>query len=835
MNRLSTLILVGCMAGLLASCGSSVKSSTQPAVHDEYAVVVSPDHFTLNSGDWASISATVTLSNQNSTPSALKPQPTIKFFSSDPRVTISPAGEVCAGQWDARYLTCKPTVFPQCTLDAKGNPVIDAGTGKCVPNPNAGQLDLPSEQLTITVVDPSHSVSGTTLVTVHPRATSIALSAPVGSSAKDSAAEHKYSPTGCVSQGNYVQYVATPDFGGVTGGKLLTNDYTWTSSDTNVAQVSDFGFVVARAPGVANIYAKLNGTISAPLAFATCPPSAILVGSAPFTSGKLPNSPPYNTDDLVLNKGDQKYLIATVTDVNGNALTDLSLDYIASNPVAASFSTVTPLISKLGASTSGNFSIIAACEPSTCNNGVENFIAPGPGPSGTTAFKGSDVGFGYPIYSNAIGATVQGTTSSFVLVTNSDAPNALHRLLVYDSESMTVTQRIELANLPNSLVVAPNGTKAYLGSDTGLVVVDLTSYQSSIQTFPIVGGLSTDFITGKVLGVSPDSRYVVVSDLKSTPNLLFFIDTTGTKAATRFVLPGISAVTFAPDNSNMWVAGTNGVYVYNSDTFVITPSSIGNGGVNALAWVPDGQSYVASGDQVIDYSTCNDLDPQVVPSANGTPLDLSTTVIGGVPHLIGLSSTNQWLNYPVSTTAQAGVTNPEGNVCLSNRTPPSTVRTQVVSAPIVTASGLTCSSPQVSFSPRLQLAFITGYPSVNGVSSCGTAEPVIHGFDVSGIVNGDNGNSIFTLSTLNNSPITPLSGGVLSDGRKLYVGSYDPTNGASTLHRFSIISDTGATPVLTEDFATNTTTTGTPPTTVTTVTIPASVELVPSLVAVVPK
>jgi len=798
------------MAGLLASCGSSVKSSTQPAVHDEYTVVVSPDHFTLNSGDWASISAVVDLSNQNSTPRALTPQPTLKFFSSDSRVTVSPGGEVCAGQWDVRYLTCTPTVFPQSS-------------------PNAGKLDLPTGQVTITALDASHSVSGTTLVTIHPRATSIALSAPVGSSAEDSADEHKYSPTGCVSQGNYVQYVATPDFDGVAGGKVLTNDYIWTSSDTNVAQVSDFGFVIARAPGVANIYAKLNGTISAPLAFATCPPSAILVGSAPFTSGKLPNSPPYNTDDLVLNKGDQKYLIATVTDVNGNALTDLSLNYIASNPVAASFSAVTPLISKLGASTSGNFSIMAACEPSTCNNAVENFIAPGP--LGTTTFKGSDVGFGYPIYSNAIGATVEGTTSSFVLVTNSaDVANPLHRLLVYDSESMTVTQRIELANLPNSLVVAPNGTKAYLGSDTGLVVVDLASYQSSIQTFPIVGGLSTDFITGKVLGVSPDSRYVVVSDVKSNPNLVFFIDTTGTKAATRFVLPGISAVTFAPDNSNMWVAGTNGVYVYNSDTFVITPSSIGNGGVNALAWVPDGQSYVASGDQVIDYSTCNDQDPQVVPSANGTPLDLSTTVIGGVPHLIGLSSTNQWLNYSVSTTAQAGVTNPEGNVCLSNRTPPSTVRTQVVSAPIVTASGLTCSSPQVSFSARLQQAFVTGYPSVNGGSDCKVPESVIHGFDV-------NGNSIFTLSTLNNSPITPLSGGVLSDGRKLYVGSYDTTNGTATLHRFSIVSDTDTNkPVLTEDFATDTTTTtGTTPKTVTTVTIPASVELVPSLVAVVPK
>ncbi len=101
---------------------------------------------------------------------------------------------------------------------------------------------------------------------------------------------------------------------------------------------------------------------------------------------------------------------------------------------------------------------------------------------------------------------------------------------------LSLTQTVELANMPNSLVVAPNGATAYLGSAAGLMVVNLTTYQSTPANYPIVGGLSTDVVTGKVLGVSPDSRYVVVSDVANGYGL-FLIDTTGTKVATRYTIP----------------------------------------------------------------------------------------------------------------------------------------------------------------------------------------------------------------------------------------------------------------------------------------------------------
>jgi hypothetical protein len=165
----------------------------------------------------------------------------------------------------------------------------------------------------------------------------------------------------------------------------------------------------------------------------------------------------------------------------------------------------------------------------------------------------------------------------------------------------------------------------------------------------------------------------------------------------------------------------------------------------------------------------------------------------------------------VTTSAQVATGDTEGNVCLS---------TVHVNPPVTTPSSLLCTADQITFSPRLQRQFVTGVVSqygpgfVSGDTSCAQPQAEIYGYDMAT-------QKEITLTPTNK--IVPLSGGVLNDGRKLYVGTYDPANGA-LLHRFDLASKT-------EDVVT--VTTGTPPNTVTT--IPASVALVPSFVAVVPK
>ena len=387
--------------------------------------------------------------------------------------------------------------------------------------------------MTITAFNASHNVSGTSLVSVHVRAGRITLDAPVYSGAVTLANETSWAgkyTNQCVSQNYAVQYTASAvDANGnsipncsvsAVAGCINNDDYTWSTDNATAAQASQYGVVVALNPGLANVYATLNGTVSAPLAFVTCPPESIVLSTSAYSSVTPDGTPagPFTTGDLTgLNKGDRTYVTATIDDTNGLPLITSPLTFITSDPLIGGFTSFLPLTSTLTANTSGRFSMVASCGPPSCNAAVGSFISPaGPG-------TGQATGFGYPVYSNVVGATVQGTTGSTVLVTGtllSDDATPAHRLEVYDSTSLSLIQLVSLANTPNSLVAAPNGATAYVGSSGGLMVVNLTTYQPTLRAFPIVGGLSTDVITGTVLGVSQDSRYVVLSDRGQRPGLL---------------------------------------------------------------------------------------------------------------------------------------------------------------------------------------------------------------------------------------------------------------------------------------------------------------------------
>ena len=794
MKRLSTLILIG-FTGLLASCGSSVSSSSQPGVNDVYSVVLTPTQFTLDAGDWAQITAAVDLSKNGAAPKAVTPQPAILYSASDERVTVSPTGLVCAGQWDAKYQNCVPTPT------------------------------LPTGYVTITAYNPSNNVQNTSLVSIHEHAARITLNSP--GYAIQEVVNGQTMVRNCISQNSQVQYFAAPvDANGDPVGNVYQNDYTWTTDNSSIATVSTYGFVVARNPGVTNVYATLNGTQSVPLAFVTCPPNSIVLSTSTYT-GSAP-VPPYTAADLgPLTIGTQSYVTATMTDVNGNALITAPLTFTSSYPLIGSFGTplelaytttnggggltsVTEETATLSTHTSGRFTMLASCGPPSCNPPVGSFVSP------AGASTGAAMGFGYPIYSNVIGTTVQGVTGSTVLVTGTTFTNGnpAHELLVYDSERMTLLQLVSVANSPNSLVVAPNGAAAYVGSSAGLVVINLANYQSTTQLYPIVGGLATDVITGKVLGVSPDSRYVVVSDT-SDPNpanhLVFLIDTTGSKNATRYTIPNITSVTFASDDSNFWIGGASGVYVFRGDTFVPTLTNAGTP-VTSLAWTPDGQSYLASGTEMINYSTCNDQNPQMAPQnlTSSVTEGLSTTDLSGISHVLGLDG-SEWFDYAVTSSSQVPVQPPStttpaaltpggtGNVCLSDN---GTLNNVSIAQPVTATSTLQSSANQISFSPVLEQAFVTG---VNPTGA--TPENVIHGYHV-----GDS--QEFTCTTA--APVVPLSGGILNDGRKLYFGTWDSTAQTATLHRIDLATCASAPGTLAEDAS-------------------ASVTLVPSFVAVVPR
>ena len=408
MNRLSTLVVIG-LAGLLAGCGSSVTSSTQAPTNVTYSVNVQPERLTLNVGDFSGISAVVDVQTLNSTPKPLTPVPTIKFYSSDSRVSVSPSGSICAGQWDLKYELCSPS------------------------------SSLPINPVTITAYDNQQNVSGSAQVFVHPRAANISLTAPSYPTANN-----------CVSQNQSVTYLAQAFD---SGGNLIPNcavsnvagcvnslDYTWSTADPTVAGAGLYGGMVARNPGVTSVYAKLNGTISVPLAFATCPPAAIVLETSAYNKGAA--APPYSTADMdstaadcatngscILQKGSTKYLTAKsldingnpmqLVDLNGNPLNTLSLDFLSSSLLTGSFVNLDAFTSRFTANTSGRTILSTSCTPPGCNPSISDFVAP----TGTLV-SAKSLGYGYPLYSDVIGATVAGTSSSTVLVTGHHLPRS---------------------------------------------------------------------------------------------------------------------------------------------------------------------------------------------------------------------------------------------------------------------------------------------------------------------------------------------------------------------------------------------------------------------------
>jgi hypothetical protein len=804
MKRLFTLITMGLalpMTALLAGCGNSVSSTSQAEPNQVYSVVINPTRFTLNAGDWSTVTATVDLSTRNSTPEPISPQPEIRITSSDPHVTISPSGQVCAGQWDPNYQYCTPVT------DSSGNIIIPTG------------------YVTITAYNQSHNVQNTALLSVHKRAASISLTADNWPSGQSCSSQTL--PSGQ----RQVKYIAHPvDSEGNAVTNVYDNDYTWLTADSTVASVSTYGYAAARNPGVTYVYAKLNGTTSSPLAFASCPPKAIELAASDYNQ-QTPQ-PPYTTTDLSLIKGGVKYATATLVDsngdsmplqdLNGNAIDTLPLTFITTNVLSASFSTVTTFTDKLTANTSGRFSVMVACEPSNCNNAVQDFVTPD-----GTAWNSKSAGFGYPIYSNAIGVTAGGTSGSTVLVTGqtfSDGVTPAYRLLEYDSESMTLTHTISIQNTPNSMMVAPNGANAFIGSSQGLMVLNLSSLQSTTQTFPVVGSnpSSPEQVTGQVIGISPDSRYVLVSDPNNSVSArIYLIDATKAKNAVRYNLGGITSVAFAADGSNIWIGGSGGVYQYVGDTFVPISSYNSAAGsalsnVNALAWMPDGQSYFAStsstsssSGSLVNYSTCDDA----LNSSQPSPIlpstvtgGLATNTTGGVPHLLGLSSSG-WFDYSVTTSAQAPYNSSSSNgfVCGS---------TVTMNTPTQTTSTAPCTATQITYGPTqdsngnlsLPREFITGADQ-----SCSSPDTYIHGYDV----NSQQEIKIQTTGSDGNPyPVAPLSGGLLNDGRKLYFGTFDQSTQSALLHRINFDPTAGA---VGEDV------------------IPVSVQIVPQYVAVVPK
>jgi hypothetical protein len=368
--------------------------------------------------------------------------------------------------------------------------------------------------------------------------------------------------------------------------------FNWQTQFSNVATLNSTDpallpgqvQVTARVPGLTSIYATIGNANSLPVYFTTCPVQSIALTVTAATSTSRTITP-------------------TVLDILGTTIT-APLTWFSSEPASVSVS------SSGGATAStagGSATIIATCTPPNCNVGFypsvpiypENVVTmpvPSTGSTQTATVYVSSTSCG----------TVDGCFSTLVPIT---AP------------ANTLGTFLTLPATPNSLVFNRSGSKAYLGTNSGLLgTVGLAVLDASSNSLSQLSNLA-----GKVLAVSQDGTKVIVSDTapQDGPNQVFVLDASS-NSATKFQITGATAADFSPDSLKAYIVAGSTLYIYSkSDALKTIPLAAP---ANDVSFLSEGAfAYLAGGDPagVAVRRTCDNGSADTV-SVTGAPRFIQT-------------------------------------------------------------------------------------------------------------------------------------------------------------------------------------------------------------------
>jgi len=495
----------------------------------------------------------------------------ITYSSGNPAVvTIAANGIACAGTWDS-------LVSPQV----------------CTPGP-AGVAQISASAQGVS--------SPPTTVYVHQHIDGISIS-PVPTQANPTAP--------CVTKGQTFEYAAKA----FSRGSDITStvgQFNWTSLDPTIVTLSTTANglsqsqaqATAALPGVSSIFASVGSVNSASFNFVTCPVQSISL-SLNGISGNL----------LTLAQGSTQTITATVMDSMKNAITGVPLKWSSSQPtsvsVAAGAVTAVTITGTITASATGGASVVASCTPPTCNIGFQPSL---------------------PIYpQSSIGVVVTPTSTStaasgtlFVTTDGCRTINGCIATLVpLTLPANTIGTATNLPAVPNSLVLSPDATTAYLGTDLGELGT------KGLMKF-VVSGASlsqTTSVAGKVVAVSPDGNKLVISDIvdpDSSPQVFIF-DTVSNTASAIPVAAGTSvAADFSPDSLKAFVVASSGsastLYVYSKvDALQTIPLTTAG---RDVAFLPSGNfGYIAAGTipELSLAPTCDNPPPGTAPLIQTAP------------------------------------------------------------------------------------------------------------------------------------------------------------------------------------------------------------------------
>ena len=506
-------------------------------------------------------------------------------------LTINVNGNACAGTWDQTGSQC-----------SGGNPGI----------------------ATVNAVINGVS-SPTTTVYVHPHIDSITIKN----------AETQPPLYDCFSQGQTWNYAAIAN--NITSGDITSSvgPMTWSSSNSGVVttipivpsgqpNVLNQVQVAAKSPGITNLVASVSGVSSNPYPFTTCLIQAIYLQIG--GQNQAGNS-------ITVNNGASIPITAIAVDTlcgiaNNTPLTSAPLTWSTTNPEVAAFSTAASSAVTNNATARDNLggtTLFASCTPPSCNIGVlpslpiyaTDYNASAP----PTKCQPPNVTNAYGTISVQVTSTAKTppTYTAWAATTDcGDAPGCTSALFAVTPGTTPINSIVSIVSVPrtpNSMMFNHlSSSRLYLGSDQGLMYLDVTSKSGS--TVSLVSNVTTPCniaLCGQVLTISNDGKLVVVSDTVSTPSQVYIYNGS---AAADLIIPGetATAAAFSPDQLKLFIlTNTGNMYVYSTvDALTSVPIATSASDVKFSA---DGSfAYIAGtpapGTSISGFATCNPQLPQ---------------------------------------------------------------------------------------------------------------------------------------------------------------------------------------------------------------------------------
>jgi hypothetical protein len=389
----------------------------------------------------------------------------------------------------------------------------------------------------------------------------------------------------------------------------------------------------ASAPGITQLFASVSGATSSPFPYTTCLIRAIYLQIG--GQGQAGNT-------ITVNNGGSVPVTATAVDtlypVTGIPLTNPPLTWSTTNPEVAAFSTTTNSTGSNSATARNNLggaTLFASCTPPTCNIGVlpslPIYSSDGTLPNGTQ---------GYGTISVDVTSTAKIPTYTAWAATTDcqDAAGCSSALFAVTPGITPIGTILSVPRTPNSImfnhVASP---RIYIGSDQGLMYVDVTSSNPSAA---LVSGASTPCnvsLCGKVLTISNNGTLAVVSDTVSTPHQVYIYN--GSSSSTAPVdlvfgnpaFPGevATAAAFSPDQLKLFIltqipapppapVGTyigGNMYVYSTvDAFTLVPPVPP---ASAATFLTPANAVTSSMDGSFDFVAIPPVSPSVSGSVDG--------------------------------------------------------------------------------------------------------------------------------------------------------------------------------------------------------------------------